>query len=104
MKELAEQIAKAIFDKMEPELHKAMVEKIIAAALEKWKFRVTGDDEINRMLEIGIEKAIAEKYKPVLDYIADQKARAKVMRRAEQNGIPESEILPLFTEILGETE
>lgn len=96
MKELAESIAKEIFIKLEPELHKAMVQRIISVASEKWRLQFTGDREINEIIDRAIEKALNEKYKPAIEYIADKKARAKVLKRAIQNDIPAQEIEDLF--------
>ncbi len=96
MKELAENIANEIFRRLEPELHKAMVEKIISVASEKWRFQFSGDNEITEMINSAIEKALLEKYRPALEYIADKKAREKVFKRAAQNDISAEEIKGLF--------
>jgi hypothetical protein len=93
---LSEEIAKSIFNAMEPEIHQAMIEMIIHAASEKWLYRWQHEQLIGEMITKAIGEAIEGKYKPVLDYVADKKAREKVMRRAEQNGMKREEILPLF--------
>jgi hypothetical protein len=95
MEELAKQIADIILKKLEPEIHKAMVEKIVTVACERWRFQFSSAPEIERIIDQGIEKAISEKYKPVLEYIADKKAREKALRRAEQNGML-AEVKTLF--------
>jgi len=91
MEELAKKIVDLIFAKMEPELHRAMVEKIILTASNRWMFQFSGAEKIK-----SVDKALTERYKPALDYIADKKARQKVIERAEKNGINEKEILSLF--------
>jgi hypothetical protein len=96
MKELAENIAREIFIRLEPELHKAMVQKIISVASEKWRFQFTGDREISEIINHAIERALVEKYKPAIEYIANKKAREKVLKRATQNDIPAHEIESLF--------
>ncbi len=96
MKELAEAIADEIFRRLEPELHRAMVEKIISVASDKWRTQFVGDVEISGMIDQSIRKSLADKYKPALEYIADKKAQEKVLKRAAQNGIPAEEIESLF--------
>lgn len=96
---LAENVAIKILEEIEPELHKALIERIIDVSLEKWMLRFTHDQLISDMISDAIVKAMADKYKPVLDYIADRKAREKVMRRAEQNGIKRDEVEQLILNI-----
>ncbi len=82
MKELAEAIADEIFRRLEPELHRAMVEKIISVASDKWRTQFVGDVEISGMIDQSIRKSLADKYKPALEYIADKKAQEKVLKPA----------------------
>lgn len=96
MEELAKKIVDLIFAKMEPELHKAMIEKIILVASQKWLFQFSGKDKINELIDNAIDQALSERYGAALQYIADKKARQKVIERAERNGISEKEILSLF--------
>ena len=96
MKEFAEEVAKLILERMGPELHRAMVEKIIVLAEDKWRWQFTSDEHITKLIDDGIERAMAEKYKPALDFIADERSRRYILRRAEKNGIPAAEILELF--------
>lgn len=91
MKELAEKITSEIMGRLEPEIHKAMVERIIAISLDKWRFDFEKNEIISALIGKGMDAAIETTYKPVLDYIADRKAREKVMRRAKQNGIKREE-------------
>ena len=95
MEELASLITDIILRKLDPEIHKAMVEKIIMVACERWRFQFSSNQEIERIIDQGIGKALSEKYKPVIEYIADKKAREKVLRRADQNGML-AEVKTLF--------
>jgi len=96
MKQFAEEIAERIIEHIGVELHQVMVERIIELAAEKWRYQFVGDQTITRLIEEGVDRAIEEKYKPALDYIADGKARKSLMRRAAKQGIPAAEIMQLF--------
>ena len=99
MKDFAEQVATQFLQKLEPDLHRAMVERIIEIAAEKWRYQFCGDSKITALIDDGVEKALAEKYAPVIAYLADRKARAKVLRRAEQNSVGRQELAALMPDL-----
>lgn len=99
--EFASFIADEFITRLEPELHKIMVEKIISVAAERWMYAATGNDVIAMLIDKAIIRNIEEKYQPIFDYIGDKKAREKALRRAEQNGIPQKEIMDLFADTFG---
>lgn len=88
--DIATSIADMLFDRLEPEIKQAFALRVLEIASEKWRFWLTGDEKITEYIDAKVEELIVGKYKPIMDAIADKKAREKVLRRAEQNGLPRS--------------
>ena len=96
MKNLADEVATLIMDRLQPEIHNAMIEKIIESSLENWRSYWRTNEKITESIDRGIQKAMDEKYKMILDYIANKKAREQILQRAEKNKIPLTELESLF--------
>lgn len=96
MENIVKDIVDYIFKLLEPELKKAMIQRILEVSLDRWKFVFASDEQITDMIKSEVKRKIEIEFAAVLNYIADKKAREKILRRAEQNGIKKHEILSLF--------
>jgi aconitase A len=103
MKEIAEKVAEMFFAKFEKELHDAMVHKIVNVGTMRWRDIWFSDNEISKLINEAIKDKFENKYRPVLDFISDKKAKERVIARAKKNGLTEEEISPLF-EMVTKTE
>src|SRR4030067_170360 len=99
IKDIARYVSDVVMVELGRELHKGMAERIIAVSLDKWRSTFLKDEDLSKLISDEMDKLIKEKYKPIIDYIADKKVREKVLRRAEQNGIPREEVEQLMLEM-----
>jgi hypothetical protein len=96
---LAQDVAALVLERLEPEFKKALMQKIIDVAADRWRFYWQNESEITDLIDRAVQRAIDEDYKDVLEYIAKEKAKKKILKRATQNGLAEQKILDLFEKI-----
>jgi uncharacterized protein (DUF362 family) len=102
MKNFAEVVAYEFMRRFEPELHKAIVEQIISKGAERWIYRFSSDRTMSDAIDAGIESAMKHRYAPVIEYIANKKAREKAIARAKANGISQEELAGILPGIFGD--
>ena len=83
----AKQIVTAMWTAFGPAVEQLFRERMVEVAAEKYRFAFEHDELLTEAIGKKVAEMLATTFKPALDEIAHQKARAKVKRRAEQNRI-----------------
>jgi hypothetical protein len=87
LKKCADEITKAMWNAFGPEVEAAFYRKLVAVASEKWRYRWEHEETISKMINDAVSDLLKTTFKPALEKIAHEKARAQVKARAEKNRV-----------------
>jgi hypothetical protein len=85
-REIIKDFANRIYIQLAPEIEKAMVQKIIDVALEMQYFRWVDDNKIKSEINEATDGLLKSRYKDIVNYMADEKVKKKLRKKAEEQG------------------
>ena len=87
LKKIAQEIVNLMWGAFGPEVEELFFQKLVQIAAERWRFRWEHSELMSDMINKATRELLETTFKPALDKIAVEKARAKVKEKASKANV-----------------